>query len=156
MSEKDYHKIFEERFRKQDELLSNIKGKLPDLVTLLEKTSSHWGYEDPIYRFYSQSFKVYWLQNETSEIVGILRELVPVGQSFCDEFEAIMQAGAGDVTFEMEHNKDWLKHTRVFVEAFFHAKYFLEMAVKYGRELEKAPELLPSGWAALLCLYNLR
>ncbi len=32
----------------------------------------------------------------------------------------------------------------------------LEMAVKYGRKLEKAPELLPSGWAALLCLYNLR
>jgi hypothetical protein len=42
------------------------------------------------------------------------------------------------------------------LEAFFHARYFLEMAVKYGRELELPPTLLPSGWAALLYLYNLR
>jgi len=40
-------------------------------------------------------------------------------------------------------------------EAFFHAKFFLEMTVKYEKELEALPTTLPSGWAALLCLYNL-
>jgi hypothetical protein len=56
----------------------------------------------------------------------------------------------------MKHNQQWTAHTRVFLEAFFHAKYFLEMAVKYGKELQAAPTMLPSGWAALLCLYDLR
>lgn len=41
-------------------------------------------------------------------------------------------------------------------EAFFHARFFLKMAVKYGEELDEAPSTLPSGWAALLYLYNLR
>jgi len=30
------------------------------------------------------------------------------------------------------------------------------MAVKYGAELDEPPMPLPSGWAALLYLYNLR
>jgi hypothetical protein len=42
------------------------------------------------------------------------------------------------------------------VEAFFHARSFLEMAVKYGRDLEYPPKLMPSGGVALLHLYNLR
>jgi hypothetical protein len=28
--------------------------------------------------------------------------------------------------------------------------------VRYARELEHAPRLLPSGWAAVLYLYNIR
>lgn len=71
-------------------------------------------------------------------------------------FEEIYQAGASGKQFEIEHNKHWTGNTRVFLEAFFHAKFFLEMAVKYGKELRAAPTTLPSGWAALLCLYNLR
>jgi hypothetical protein len=46
--------------------------------------------------------------------------------------------------------------TRPIVEAFFHARFFLEMAVRYGNELDKAPHMLPSGWAALFYLYELR
>jgi hypothetical protein len=42
------------------------------------------------------------------------------------------------------------------LEAFWHARFFVEMAVKYGRELEEPPSTLPSGWAALLYLYDLR
>ena len=45
--------------------------------------------------------------------------------------------------------------TRPIVEAFFHARYFVEMAVRYAR-LDEPPSLLPSGYAALLCLYGLR
>ncbi len=65
-----------------------------------------------------------------------------------------MRQGTGQV-FEMEHNRNWLEHTRPLLEAFFHAHYFLKMAVFYA-ELEEPPQLLPSGWAALLYLYDLR
>jgi hypothetical protein len=45
--------------------------------------------------------------------------------------------------------------TRPIVEAFFHAGFFLEMAVRYAK-LETPPRPLPSGYAALLHLYQLR
>jgi hypothetical protein len=67
----------------------------------------------------------------------------------------IVKEGTGK-TFENEHNRRWPQETRPIVEAFFHARYFLEMAVRYGKDLEHPPRMLPSGWAALLYLYNLR
>ncbi|MBU4286568.1 MAG: hypothetical protein KKI12_00155 [Proteobacteria bacterium] len=137
-------------------LLDNLKEKLPKLEELLEEMSSHWFYEDPIYRFYYQSYKVYFLQEETKRIVEVLKSIAPEGQTFCKKFQEIIDSGASGKTFEPEHNENWTSHTRVFVEAFFHAKFFLEMAVKYGKELKKAPSPLPSGWAALLCLYDIR
>jgi hypothetical protein len=142
--------------QKDNELLTKIKSQLPELEALLDEMSSHWFYEDSIYRFYHQSFKVYGLQEETRKIVEALKSVAPEGAAFCKEFEEIYLAGASGKPFEMAHNRNWTAHTRVFVEAFFHAKFFLEMAVKYGKELEQAPASLPSGWAALLCLYNLR
>ena len=137
-------------------LLDNIKENLPKLVELMEEMSSHLFYEDPIYRFYHQSFKVYSLQEETKKMVEALKSLTPEGQTFCKEFQEIIDSGASGRKFEPKHNENWTSHTRIFVEAFFHAKFFLEMAIKYGKELKKAPSPLPSGWAALLCLYNIR
>jgi len=57
---------------------------------------------------------------------------------------------------ERQGNRRWLEVTRPIVEAFFHAQYFLEMAVRYGRQLKRPPRQLPSGWAAFLYLYDLR
>ncbi len=142
--------------KKDDELLANIKSHLPELTALLQEMNSPWFYEDLIYRFYHQSFKVYTLQAETKKIADALKSLAPAGATFCKEFEEIYSAGASGKQFEMAHNQNWTAHTRAFVEAFFHAKFFLEMAVKYGKELEAAPTMLPSGWAALLCLYKMR
>ena len=143
-------------FAMDQELLANIKSRLAELESLLGEMSSHWLYEDPIYRFYHQSFKVYNLQENTRRIVAALKSIAPEGTAFCREFEEIYHSRASGKKFEMEHNRNWSSHTRVFVEAFFHARFFLDMAVKYGRELEGAPISLPSGWAALLCLYDLR
>jgi len=140
----------------ENQLLANIKAKLPELEELLQEMGSHWGYEDPIYRFYHHSFKVYLLQDNTRRIVGALKALAPEGKSFCSEFEEIIKAGASGKHFEPEHNANWTRHTRPFVEAFFHASFFLQMVVKYGRELDEPPHMLPSGWAAVLCLYELR
>jgi hypothetical protein len=138
------------------ELLSNIQTRLPELEKLFDKMNSHWHYEDPIYRFYHQSFKVYGIQGRTKEIVDALRSVAPNGAELCDYFGEIYRDGVRGEQFKREHNQNWTAHTRRFVEAFFHARYFLEMAVKYGRELKESPNLLPSGWAALLCLYGIR
>lgn len=137
------------------ELLANIKARLPELVQLLEKMNGARGYEDPIYRFYHQSFKVYSLQRKTQEVVDILFGMAPEGSVISPFFSEILAEGSG-VKFANSHNEEWARHTRPILEAFFHAKFFLEMSIKYGRELEELPEFLPSGWAALLSLYGIR
>ncbi|MBI2894409.1 MAG: hypothetical protein HYY06_12730 [Deltaproteobacteria bacterium] len=135
-------------------LFSNLKASMPALQELLDDCSSHWGYEDPIYRLYHQSFKVYGLQQATTRIVAALQALSPQ-RHMNSWFLEIVNAGTGK-TFEPEHNRKWLEVTRPIVEAFFHARYFLEMAVRYGKELKAPPNMLPSGWAAFLYLYDLR
>jgi hypothetical protein len=45
------------------------------------------------------------------------------------------------------------EHLRL--EAFCHAKFMIEMAVRYA-DVPKPPHPMPSGWAALLYLYDLR
>jgi len=47
------------------ELFKNLQAELPALEELLTKCCGDWGYEDPVYRFYHQSFKVYSLQKQT-------------------------------------------------------------------------------------------
>ena len=61
----------------EEALLRNLRLHQPELTALLEECSSHWGFEDPIYRFYHQSFKVYALQDQTSRIVRALEGLAP-------------------------------------------------------------------------------
>jgi hypothetical protein len=135
-------------------LFMNLRAALPALEALLAGCSDQWGYEDPVYRFYHQSWKVYDLQHQTREIVAQLQALAP--QRALDPwFMQLVQEGTGKI-FTVEDNQHWLAVTRPIVEAFFHARYFLEMAVKYGKALDYPPQRLPSGWAALLCLYNLR
>jgi hypothetical protein len=135
-------------------LFKNLKTELFVLEKLLEDCSGPWGYEDSIYRFYHQSYKVYHLQGQTKEIVSKLQTLLP-GVPLNEWFMQIIKEGTGK-TFAKEDNRNWLAVTRPILEAFFHARYFLEMAVRHGKELDFLPSLLPSGWAAFLYLYNLR
>lgn len=137
-----------------NKLLRNIKQHLPKLEKLLAQVEDHWGIEDGMYRFYHQSFKVYSLQQATEEICKALQELLP-DHPMNPWFSEIVVQGTGH-EFEMSHNQDWLRHTRPIVEALFHAHYFLKMAIKYGKELDSAPNCLPSGWAAVLYLFGLR
>jgi len=141
----------EDKFAYQ--LFQNIKSNYSQLKKLLEKINSHWVYEDFVYRFYHGSFKVYDLQYVSREIIESLKKLAPEGYKFCSSFQEIVKKGAGDKCWKLSHNKNWDKNTRIFLEAFFHSKYFLEMAVKYGKVLNRPPEFMPSGWSALLSLY---
>ena len=144
----------EERLEKEQALLDAIKSKLPELDRVL--VSFGYEYEDGIYRFYHQSFKVYSLQDCTLGAVLTFRSIAEATDNrLCDWFEQIVADGTG-TKFEAEHNKTWPDRTRPIVEAFLHARYFLEMMIKYGRELESAPDFLPFGWAAILELYNQR
>ena len=88
------------------------------------------------------------------QIVAALRSLRPDGP-LNPWFEQIVKEGTGK-EFQPEHNRRWLQETRPILEAFFHARTMLELVVRYARELQEPPQMLPSGWAALLCLYNLR
>jgi hypothetical protein len=97
------------------------EAALPDLKALLEKCSSHWGYEDPVYRFYHHSVKVFHLQATTTEIVTALQALA-LGRALNKQFMRIIRGGTGK-TFEYKHNAVWLKTTRPIVEAFFHARF---------------------------------
>jgi hypothetical protein len=153
-SGKSIEAVFAERAARERKLLAAIKNDLPELEKLLGEASGHWGGEDLVYRFYHQSWKVYGAQDLTTRIVEALRALlpdVPLNQWFA----AIVREGTGR-KFERADNKRWLDATRPILEAFFHARWFLEMVVRYGRELEEPPSVLPSGWAGVLYLYGLR
>lgn len=134
-------------------LLANLRARQADLQTLLDASSDHWGYEDPIYRFYHQSFKLYALQQQTERIVCALTELAP-DRPLNPFFLEIVRDGTGK-QFALEDNANWTRVTRPILEAFFHSRFFLEMAVRYAA-LESPPAPLPSGYAALLYLYGLR
>ncbi len=134
-------------------LLAGLRRDRRELDDLLGRCSGPWGYEDGMYRFYHQSWKVYGLQAATQAIVDRLRALVP-NRPLTKQFLEIVAAGTGK-RFAIDHDARWSEETRPIVEAFFHARYFLAMAVRYA-DLEEPPTILPSGYAALLELFDLR
>ena len=147
----------EERIKRSIVLLANLKANLDELSKLLEEVSvGHWTYEDGIYRFWHQSFKVFSLQATTERICAALEHLAPPGCKINPWFRQIVAEGTGKTFDWWKDNDRWLEVTRPILEAFFHARFMLEMAVHYGRELDTSPNALPSGWAALLYLYGLR
>jgi hypothetical protein len=135
-------------------LFANLRAALPELEKLKARCDGSWGAEDGLYRFYHQSFKVYGLQDMTKSIVDALAALAPDRQ-LNEWFLLIVAEGTGKI-FTNDDNQRWLEVTRPIVEAFLHARFFLDMICKYGRELEAPPNSLPSGWAAVLYLYRLR
>ena len=142
-----------ERKELEDLLLQRTRSLKPELESMLRVMNDHWTYEDPVYRFYHQSFKVYYVQATTERAVELLKQLLP-GQPLNAVFVRIVSEGTG-CKFEASHNQNWEQHTRPLLEAFFHLKFMIEMAVRYA-DLPEAPQPMPSGWAALLYLFNLR
>lgn len=138
-------------------LLDNIKNNLPSLKKLHEHISSEWCAEDYFYRFYHHSYKIYNIQELTKDIINALDKLHPanIELSLNKMFLDICFEGTNK-EFTREVNKEWAENTKPLIDAFLHAKYFLELIIKYGEDLEQAPESLPSGWAAILHLYNMR
>ncbi len=141
--------------RNQQKLLESIKMHLTELKELIKTCGSQCEQELAMNRFYRQSFKVYRIQNSTEKIVEILIKIMPE-QKLEDWFMQIISEGTGRA-FKIEDNSNWLAVTRPIIEAYFHSRFFLEMAIRYGEEFESVPvENRPYGWVALLDLYNVR
>jgi len=155
ISKEAVEQFFKGRHAQGDVLLKNIKKNMPELEPLLKEASEHWKYEDPVYRYYHGSFKVYYVCGLTEKIVKMLKKISPHDNKDELNKDFLEILNEGTQIWVHDHNKEWSKR-RPMLEAFFHARFFLEMAVKYGKELEEAPSCLPSGWAALLYLYNIR
>ncbi len=131
----------------------------------MDKISGEWGYEDGLYRFYHQSHKVFRLHRNTERIVESLQQLLP-DRPLNQWFQLIVSEGTGK-QFDSSDNDNWLPATRPILEAFLHAKYFLEMAcqnheeelINYALGKDAEPVMVPvitSCWAALLTLYDIR
>lgn len=143
-------------YAKQNILLGNIKENLPLLEEQLKNVDVYS--EDLIYRYYHDSFKVYTIQSLTQKIYSTLEKISPHDNQkiLNNKFLKIISEGATDISWKFEHNTEWDKTCRPFLEAFFHSKYFLEMAIRYGQKYDSLPTTIDSGWAALLELYEIR
>ena len=93
-----------DRAQRERELLAAIKQNLPALEDLLRRASGDR--EDLVYRFYHQSWKVYFLQSHTEEIVAALRALTPE-RPLNKWFSRIVTEGTGKA-FKPDHNERWL------------------------------------------------
>ena len=51
-------------------------------------------------------------------------------------------------------NDHWLEYTRSILEAFWHTKYYTQMMIKYAKELETAPQMMPSASRGSLVALN--
>ncbi|MBW5448628.1 hypothetical protein GE107_21510 [Cohnella sp. CFH 77786] len=141
-----------ERDELEEQLIKNINTNSLKIEEMYEKVSGHWVYEDLIYRFYHHSFKAFRSQEYTEEMVSLFSSLLNVELN--ERFMRIVRQGTGKV-FDNKVNDYWSEETRPIVDAFLHAKYFLDMLYRY-REKEVRSSSLPSGWASILYLYNIR
>lgn len=147
--------MLDERAVARAELFAAIQAALPHLEHVLANVQSHWHAPDLFYRFYHRSFKVYHCKEETAEIVRELQALAP-GRPLNEWFLAIVADAAGR-EFSPAVNARWVEEVRPVIEAFLHARMFLELIVQAGRGPEPQPgHSLRSGWAAVLTLYGLR
>ncbi len=147
-------RIHQEYIQRDQRLFDTIKRHLPELLHLNEEVK--YAYEDGMYRFYHQSYKVYDLQGLTTLMVELFQQIAQeIGRELNPWFAEIVTEGTG-ITFEPEHNMHWLAHTRSIVGSFLHAKCFLEMMINHGLTMETVLPPFKSGWAAILLLYNQR
>ena len=142
------------RHRQATELLQNIKDQRNSIEALL---ASYKKLEpDLVYRFYHQSFKVFGMVQLIREANKLFSDLAPEA-AFLNQWYVKITRTALAKKFEgSETNRHWLEAILPITQAFWHAKYFLEQMLVAADELEEAPQILPSGWAAVLYLYDLR
>ena len=134
-------------------LFLRIKARLPELEELasdLEKAE-----EDGIYRFYHGSNKVFFLQDPVEAAFTLIKEIGGEDDPPNFEYARIVEAGTAH-QFSETTNENWEAETKPVLEAFWHTKYFINMMVKYAKELETVEMMVQPGMAAVLYLFKLR
>jgi len=157
MTTKDIGTLLSRREKAQelsDKLLANIKENKTEIKTLCDVLRRLE--EDYVYRFYHQSFKVFGATAQIEQAKELFERLAPDSFPLNEWFCSIADQAIGKEFDFAKTNQIWLAETRPILEAFWHSKYFLEQMLVAADELEESPSLLPSGWAAVLYLYDLR
>jgi hypothetical protein len=148
------NKESEAKHIKSIQLLENTKSNRDEL----EKLLLHFKSEEPdlVYRFYHQSFKVFYMVPLIERADELFRQLAPDGVEINKWYSLIAKGGVGRKFDSETTNDNWLGEVPPMLMAFWNAKYFLEQMLVAADELDEAPQVLPSGWAAVLYLYDLR
>src|SRR5688572_2553392 len=135
-------------------LLVNINEHRADIERLLAVYKK----EEPdlVYRFYHQSYKVFIMVELTRQVVNLFHRLAPDSAKLNDWYALITTEALSKEFDPDKTNSIWLAETLPVLQGYWHSKYFLEQMLVAAEELDEAPEILPSGWAAVLYLYNLR
>jgi hypothetical protein len=144
----------QKRHASAEMLLAAIKSNRLEITQKLE----HFRRQEPdlVYRFYHQSYKVFILNDLTRHAVELFNRLSPESLPLNSWFQGIIDEALGK-EFDWETtNPKWLAETLPVLQAFWHSKYFLEQMIVAADEIDIAPQILPSGWAAVLYLYDLR
>jgi len=124
---------------KEKELLKNIKGDLRNLESMI-KTAKDVE-EEGFYRFYDGSYKATLIKYSTDDFLRALKRISPNSENhFSDEFNYIIkQQEKVDTSKTIRIIKNPQQEFLPLFTAYSHAKYFIEMAIKYGRTLEEPP-----------------
>ena len=157
MSE-DFQKYFKQKTKNHERLLQNIKDNLEEATSLANNIFyvGLGNYEDLVYRYYHHSFKVFRAQEYTKTIFDFLEKIKPTDKELNPLFANIIYKGINQ-NFDKElHNPAWEYYVEPIINAFLHSVHLLEMIIKYGNKLEEPPKTLPSGWATLLVVYQIR
>jgi hypothetical protein len=150
----DYKEHWREQYDRQQALFERVVASHSRLKELESKANREFGAPDLFYRFYHHSFKAYRIQEFTKEMTLLFQEIAE-GRELNKWFLKIVKEGTGR-SFDLSHNDDWLGHVRPQFEAYFHARMFLDQMIWCAENMGKAEMLLPSQWAAVLYLFNLR
>jgi hypothetical protein len=138
-----------------DALLSRIKECLPALEDLQKQIED--AEEAGVYWYYHSDPHVYGLQQYTESACSLFRQIASHEEgNLALLFELIVREGTNRTPNLVVQSRVWIQDAAPIVSAYYHAKYFISQHIKYAKELENSPDTLPSGWAAILCLYELR
>ena len=134
-------------------LFLRIKARQPELEEFARDLEE--AEEDGVYRFYHGSNKVFFLQDPVKAAYALIKEIGGESDPPNFEYARIVEAGTAH-QFSATTNENWEAEIKPILEAFWHTKYFINMMVKYAKELETVEMLVQPGMAAVLYLFELR
>ncbi len=142
------------RHRRAADLLQNIKDHRSEIEAQFDRFKK--AEPDLIYRFYHQSFKAFGMVDMIRDANKLFSDLAPES-TFLNNWYVQITRTALTKRFEGSYtNQHWMETMLPVTQAFWQDKYFLEQMLIAADELDEAPQILPSGWAAVLYLYDLR
>lgn len=107
-----------------------------------------------IYRFWHQSFKVFYLQSHTVRIDEMFKELCPPGAELSPWFRELIDEGTG-LVFDLSMNDTWSRSVRPIVDAFLHARFLLDRVREVTME-DATARIISYPYATVLELFSLR